>query len=255
MTTKQIFSGLKFANLASIGLLLTRKKSLRRYLNQNKIAYFNEKQIGIPMKPFYEIFPECIEINETINLISEPTTGGLSKTELYYLSTIVKYFQPKQVFEIGTFDGCASAHIALNIKRPDSSKILTLDLPPDRERHSVNFSDQEMEFLDVIRPGYYLKKYDKLEVVNQLYGDSLYFDFSPYYGKMDLIFTDGNHNQPFIESDTKNAFLMLNKNGIIIWHDYYGIPGKQVSDYLIKLSNDYTIFRIKDTSFAVYRRG
>jgi len=255
MTIKKIFSGLNFINLASIGLLLTRKKSLRKYLNQNRISYFIEKQIGITVKPFYEIFPECIEFDETINLISEPTTGGLSKTELYYLSTIVKYFQPKQVFEIGSFDGCTSAHIALNINNPESSKIFTLDLPLDKEKQTVTFSDKEMEFLDVMRPGYYLKKYDKSKIVHQLYGNSLYFDFSPYYGKMDLIFIDGNHNLPFIESDTKNALHMLNKNGIILWHDYYGIPGEKLSDYLIKLSNNYTIFRIKDTSFAVYCGG
>jgi len=101
-----------------------------------------------------------------------------------------------------------------------------------------------------MRPGYYLKK-----IVHQPYGNSLYFDFLPYYGKMDLVFIDGNHNLPFIKSDTKNAIRMLNKNGIIIWHDYYGIPGEKVDDYLIRISNDYTIFRIKDTSFAIYRRG
>ena len=48
---------------------------------------------------------------------------------------------------------------------------------------------------------------------------------------------------------------MLNKNGIILWHDY--VPGKQsaknVVNYLNEISKEKNISNIRNTSLCVFR--
>ena len=48
---------------------------------------------------------------------------------------------------------------------------------------------------------------------------------------------------------------MINKNGIILWHDY--VPGKTSSKDVVKLINEISkknrIFTIKDTSLCYFK--
>jgi predicted O-methyltransferase YrrM len=56
----------------------------------------------------------------------------------------------------------------------------------------------------------------------QLFGDTARFDFSPYFGKMDMVFIDGAHTYEYLLNDTKIARKLLKDKGVILWHDYAG---------------------------------
>ena len=49
--------------------------------------------------------------------------------ESQVLAALTSYFQPKTVFEIGTYSGFTTLHFAYNT--PPETKIYTLDLPAD----------------------------------------------------------------------------------------------------------------------------
>ena len=252
MKLRKILTAVKYLNLATIALGLSRKGSLRKYLGQSRLDYYGQKESGLPVVRFYDIFPKCQEDRGSIQIITEEKTGGLSALELQYISSIMKCYPIEGVFEIGTFDGCATAHMILNTSNPDKCQIMTLDLPEEHD-DKYDYDPGNSVFLEQRRPGYYINKYVQKGVI-QLWGDSQNFDFSPYYKKMDLVFIDGNHNLLYIKSDTENALKMLKSNGILLWHDYYGVPGEDISDYLNKLSQTVPVYRIAKTSLALYQK-
>ena len=75
--------------------------------------------------------------------------------------------------------------------------------------------------------------------------------------KFDLIFIDGGHTYSVVKNDTEKSFKMLNKNGIILWHDY--VPGKEsaknVVNYLNEISKEKNILNIRNTSLCVFRNS
>ncbi|MBU1064983.1 class I SAM-dependent methyltransferase [bacterium] len=208
----------------------------------------------MPVKKFFDLFPNCQNQQTTVKIIPEEITGGLTLLELQYLSSIVKCYPIKSIFEIGTFDGCASTHMMLNAQFPEQCSICTLDLPKNKTDNDFVYDPDNKGFLELRRPGYYINRYVPGNVT-QLFGDSMEFDFSPYYESMDLVFIDGNHNKPFIQKDTKNALKMLKPSGFLLWHDYFGIPGEVVTDYLNQLSNNMQIIRIEKTCLVFYQKN
>ena len=56
--------------------------------------------------------------------------------------------------------------------------------------------------------------------IHQLFGDSQTYDFTPYYGSVDLVFVDGCHHYEFVLRDSQNALKMMSPDGVVIWHDY-----------------------------------
>ncbi len=56
--------------------------------------------------------------------------------------------------------------------------------------------------------------------ITQLYGDSRRFDFSPYFGAMDLVVVDGSHEADCVTADTESALKMVTAEGLVVWDDY-----------------------------------
>ena len=253
MKRSRFWAAVSLMNIAAGRLFLHNRPAFRPYLGQLRLEYYRRRELGPRSADFYAVFPECQTLAEPVRLIAELTAGGLTKAEIYYLAVIARGLRPQRIFEIGTFDGCAAAHFALNTDPQAQAIVFTLDLPPKTAEETVRFSETEREFLDQMRPAYYIRKYDPNKAVQLLYGDSMSYDFSPYYGQIDLVFVDGNHSRAFVDHDSREALRMLRPGGTILWHDYYGVPGEDVSDVLMGLAAEYPIRRIKDTALAVYR--
>jgi len=102
--------------------------------------------------------------------------------------------------------------------------------------------------------GRYFRGTPEAERITQLLGDSASFDFSPYRGRMDLVFVDSSHSHSHVRSDTEAAFGMLSELGMIAWGDYTHYPG--VYTYLNEVAPtlDRPIFHIVGTRLAVYSR-
>jgi predicted O-methyltransferase YrrM len=154
--------------------------------------------------------------------------GNLTTKEVIVINHLVKTYDPKRIFEIGTFNGRTTLNLALN-SRPDT-EVFTLDLLDERADRSEP---------DVERPiGKYKRQTDvgrlflesdfpEAKKIVQLFGDSAAFDFSPYYGNIDFVFVDGSHEYEYVRKDTDTALMLLrDRKGVIVWHDYdYVFPG------------------------------
>ncbi len=169
-------------------------------------------------KDIFEIFPQDQGVRITIEHL--PGKGvGTPIDELAYLAFITKTIQPRKVFEIGTFRGRTALNFALN--SPDDCKVYTLDLPAQEKvvpQEGVYRTDTEI--IQRAAPGEDFMGKDISHKIIQLFGNSLTFDFSPYYGEIDLVFVDGAHNYQAVKSDSENALKMVKPNGLILWHDF-----------------------------------
>lgn len=180
--------------------------------------------------------------------------------EVQVLSALVCYFEPGAIFEIGTYNGFTSLHFAIN--SPDDCVVYTLDLPPDfnTETHDkqsrLSYDDMLVMKLSIENANNRIyHKHPQGSKIKELFGDSSRFDFSPYYGKMDMVFIDGNHSYEFVKSDTEQAMKMLSERGVIVWHDFDYIIHQEVFKYLNGLSDTYKIYSIPHTRFAIYGRN
>ena len=191
----------------------------------------------------------CIPANNKI-------VGMTSNYEAWIISSLSKV--SKTIFEFGTCSGKTTYLMALN--SPESAKIISLTLKPENLGNiEKNNLDNKISFRNIINESIYknfLFTGSELEnKIDVIFQNSLDFDETQYNNFFDLIFIDGGHTYSVVKSDTQKAFKMLNKNGIILWHDY--VPGKTSAKDVVKLINEISqekkIYNIKDTSLCYFK--
>jgi predicted O-methyltransferase YrrM len=132
--------------------------------------------------------------------------------EQFALGALAGLRQPERIFEIGTFDGSTTLLLARMVP---TAQIYTLDLPPG----TVDGTN-DLALAKVDGAGSRFKGAPEAARITQLYGDSRRFDFSPYYGKMDLVVVDGGHEADCVTADTESALKMVSPQGAVVWDDY-----------------------------------
>jgi len=178
--------------------------------------------------PLIALSPELLNAVYTPEIVLPPRKhvekpGGQTLEGLVFLAGLVRALDVKSAFEIGTFDGVTTWTLARNMR---AGVVDTLDLPPGEPAElAIENTDEEVRSLlsDHV--------YDELPhpaAIEQHWGDSATFDFSAWSGKCDLVYIDGAHSEPYVESDSRNAFAMLSERGAIVWDDYWrqvnGVP-------------------------------
>jgi predicted O-methyltransferase YrrM len=145
--------------------------------------------------------------------------GNVSVLELVAIATLVRRYEPENIFEIGTFDGRTTLNLALNSS--ESARVFTLDLPKSEAANAQwAISSQDMTYVNKDSSGMRFRNTDLERKINLLYGDSAVFDFMPYQNKIDFVFIDGAHSYEYVLNDTRAALKMLrNGTGVILWHD------------------------------------
>lgn len=188
-------------------------------------------------------------INEnSLHLNNYSYQGGNSfPTDLILLKKLCEQKSDCNYFEIGTWRGESAIAVA------DSC----------RHCYTLNLSNQEMEAIGLEKD--YINQHEIFSRSNpkitHLKGDSTKFDFSPYFGKMDVVFVDGNHHYDFVLNDTKAAFKLLkDENSVIVWHDYTK-NGEDIRWDILKAILDGSdernrkyIYQVKDTMSAIYTK-
>lgn len=161
---------------------------------------------GLPEVSFSRLTNEPVQLNTFAFL-----DGGSLPTDHALLMLLAQRINARSYFEIGTWRGESVINVAAVI--PECH---TLNLGAD-EMYRRGWSE------DYIRlHGFFSQKNPS---VTHLHGDSRSFDFSPYYGKQDLVFIDGDHHHDTIVSDTRTAFKLLrDEHSVIVWHDYAFSP-------------------------------
>ena len=90
------------------------------------------------------------------------------------------------------------------------------------------------------------------EKIEQIFSDSKKLNETKLKGVFDLILIDGAHTKSYVESDSKKAFSMLKKGGVILWHDYKP-EAPDVFSYLNNLAQEVPLHHIADTDFVIYK--
>jgi predicted O-methyltransferase YrrM len=211
-----------------------------------------EVKTQLPTYAVTELFPGIERRAVSLPVSQLPREGGfLPLQELLTLAAICRYVNPQSVFEIGTYRGGSTLIMAMHSAA--STTIHTLDLPAH---------DSAIQYpLDIGpiagKPFIVGERYRGTEFasrIHQLYEDSAKFDFTPYYGTVDLVLVDGNHEYGNVKMDSEHAFKMLRPGGVIVWDDYHISYGPGV----IRALHDYSdrhLFQIAGTRFAVYKDG
>jgi len=178
--------------------------------------------------------------------------GNISFEELFILVELLQTCQPATCFEIGTYDGRTALNMAANTS--NDAVIYTLDLP--REQIDSTIFPLDPFDLGVVEKDTSGTRYRGTEwerKIQQLYGDSATFDYTPYRGKMDFVFVDGSHTYEYVLSDSRNAMTLLrNGKGVILWHDYPNIYSVlKAINYLQATDSRFASIRhIEGTRFA-----
>lgn len=196
---------------------------------------------GLPQIDINTLFPD---FNQTVSPYCY-LSGATLPIDIAILKALARKYEVKTYFEIGTWRGESAANMAsivpecftLNLSKNDIIKMCG----------SESYANLH---------GHYSKKMSNVE---HLYGNSLKFDFKPYYKKCDMVFVDGDHHYETVKKDTENVFLLLkNEKSIIVWHDYAFNP-EEIRWNVLKGILDGcpadkrgTLYHISNTLCAVY---
>ena len=174
--------------------------------------------------------------------------GQMPPTELMAICKIVKKKQPKIIFEIGTYRGGTTLRLAAN----SEAEVYTLDLPPKKHKDYVvpQILDPELDVYPD-EPGIIFQNTSYEKRIHQLYGNTLNYDYSPFFEKVDLVFVDASHHYNYVLNDSLNAFKILKYDGVIIWHDYASYA-PEVMKALDEIAKTFPLFHINGTSLVVF---
>ena len=192
--------------------------------------------------PTREVWPES---PMQVTFLPPRRWANISDYEAFILAALVIEATPSAVFEFGTFDGYSAWIIARN----SGATVYTLDLPLGQIPAGGVAGDREAAAKRAQAGGAGPLVRSDPRVI-QLLGDSATFDFSPYAGKMDFVFVDGNHSRAYIESDTGNALAMVKPGGMVVWHDC-DRRHLHVWRHLTRLAERLPIRSVPGTRFAV----
>lgn len=190
----------------------------------------------------------------SINIVGYDTlcSGETSLEELISIDSLVKHCDPREIFEIGTFRGKTAVNMAANASA--SAKVYTLDLPyDDKQAALTKISFDDREFVEKRSVDDSVLRSEYARKITFLYGDSASFDFTPFAGKIDLVFVDGSHTYDYVLNDSQKALQLLRDGkGVIVWHDYAGREGvtKALNELYFCDSRFKELKHIKNTSLA-----
>lgn len=144
--------------------------------------------------------------------------GSLPPYEKLILASLVSVLQPRNIIEIGTFDGATALLMASN---SPNATVYTLDLPEEAPEHSGPVTEVDAGLIKNRRVGHVYKDTPQADRIVQLFGDSKTFDFEGLEVSFDFAFIDGAHTYEYVSSDTKRLSPLLARSAWIVWDDYH----------------------------------
>jgi hypothetical protein len=205
---------------------------------------------GLPELPVWRAFGAEGETAVRLANIENPSWPAVQPSflaDIVNLCRICVLLQPRRIFEIGTYRGYSTLHLALNA--PDHARVYTLDLPKQAAAHSkVGAPDGaggptlRTTFMDAAHirgarreQDYAFSGTTAAGSIDLLFGDSATFDFRPYHHAIDLFFIDGAHSYEYVRSDTLQALRCVLPGGVIAWHDFGRAGVNGVTRWLLQM--------------------
>jgi predicted O-methyltransferase YrrM len=206
------------------------------------------QQCRLPRVSVETLFPGIEGVEVTLISPLHEVGGNVWVNELVMLGCICRWLKPKQVFEIGTFNGRTTVNLAANA--PADAIIHTLDIPHDHPKFAPVEGEERFRLHE--NNGAFYRNSAYAPKINQLWADSAEFDEKPLHGQIDLAFIDGSHNYDYVKNDTQKVMAMIAPGGVVLWHDYYPeFPG--VAQYLEESRSN--LYHLETTSLVVLRNS
>lgn len=174
-------------------------------------------------------------INSNDIITPELMSNAITRNEFFgffedfsVLHCLIKKYQPKSLFEIGTCEGVGTMIIK---NAMGTGTLYSLELPPNIPKQYFFLNEQTTGAKC------------SLPYV-QLFGDSMTYDYAKHY-PIDSWFIDGEHDYAHAFHESTEA--LLSNPSTCFWHDT-DIPDifQAVLDTFGK-SNDYHVYRVTDT--------
>ncbi len=199
-----------------------------------------------PALTFAELFPESATLDAL------PASSRLDRhswnvrlDEEIYIGLAIRAIHAKKIFEIGTFNGGTTRYMTEAGGR--DVKTYTLDLLEDefnKTQSPDNFTGTQV--------GSRFHGSPVESQIQQLWGNSMTFDFAVYEGLMDFVFVDAAHDYKHGIVDSKSALRLVKPGGVIMWHDFTW-PG--LVEAIKEATQGQVLVRLAGTSLAVLRTG
>jgi SAM-dependent methyltransferase len=240
-TIYYLYSVVSCLFLFSIGFFWGKNRRLIYQISSHFGPFDSDPNKPTPLIPKVPLSQIALGVKQINILEPEAVNGNITPLELIIINGLIRHYDPRRIFEIGTFDGRTTLNMAAN--SGEDAKVYTLDLPK-AELHATGLDIVPWEDLYINKeaPGARYKGTEYREKITQLHGDSARFDFAPFVNQMDFVFVDGSHSYAYVLNDSKQAVRLLrNKHGVIVWHDYDAWEG--VTNGLNKLHKENADFK------------
>jgi predicted O-methyltransferase YrrM len=215
------------------------------------------KEVFVALKRFAAPRIRSIEVADIVGLSAVLVTGEVTRAacgppyDALVLTALCRLLQCRAIFEFGTYHGETAWLIAHN--NPEAT-VYTLDLPALEATSGAKLELTDPNYFRTWERGARFQGTPEAARIVQLHGDSATFDYSPYGGRMDLVFIDASHSYSYVKSDTEAALNLLSARGTIVWDDYTHYPG--IYAYLHELAPQLKgdILHLLGTRLAIYSR-
>ncbi len=234
-------------NLASLGLI-GRPRAMHRYAREALLLRRSVAPSRLQSRTISEVLPSARDVHLQLfpNRDNWFVWGPSFSLDIVSLCILCRSFDQKRIFEIGTFHGYTTLHLAMN--SADDAVVYTLDLAADSDV-SLNITDLDRQIIAERQDACCFAGHHERKKIHRLFGDSAKFDFSPFTGKIDLFFIDGAHSYEYVKSDTLNALKCCHRGSAIAWHDY-GRVQFGVTRFLEELAKQMEIYIVPGGSLA-----
>ena len=152
----------------------------------------------------------------------EERWGGINMGDRRALYTLIRALKPTSVLEVGTHIGTSTLYIAQALKTngdTDDTPITTVDILDVNNPETGAWPNIGMRQ----SPAGNLKELGCENMVNFIAKPAQNFmkQAADKNQKFDFIFLDGDHTAHGVYREMELALKILNKNGVILLHDYY----------------------------------
>ncbi len=228
------------AGLHAYPVELFRKTFERAADELSRQLAFQQSQARSRIRELYlaEIFGGIEEISIPVGAVNEET-GHANAVDLLFVAAMARHHRSRELFEIGTYLGRTTYHLTY---ASEGAVVTTVNLPPEADPKYGPYQQ------------IYFRGRPRAEQIRQVWADSTMLDTTPYRGRMNFVFVDGDHSYEAVKADTRKAFEVLAPGGIIVWHDYAAkSPG--VCRFMEEFTQERPLFRIRKTCLLVHIDG
>ena len=208
-----------------------------------------ERSRLVPSRYVWEQYPSIKDLTVPMGDVRFHSSN-MDPYELYCLSALALLRRPRLIFEFGTFDGATT--LALARLLPEST-ILTLDLPDELSESAIL---AQAEGRGSFASGERFHGTPEQDRITQLYGDSRSFDYTPWFGKIDMVVIDAGHDYECVRADTRAALRLMSETAAVIWDDYCPLwPGVVKAVDEASARGMAVPVHLQGTEMAVWDRG